>query len=56
MAEGSVVVALEIATTEENPWLAMAGMFRDNSLFDEWQAAIAEYRRKVDEEEDAGLR
>jgi len=31
-----------------NPWLAGAGMFRDDPLFEEWQRAIAEYRREVD--------
>jgi len=31
-----------------NPWLSGAGMFRDDPLFDEWQRAIAEYRREVD--------
>jgi hypothetical protein len=31
-----------------NPWLAGDGMFRDDPLFDEWQRAIAEYRREVD--------
>jgi predicted RNase H-like HicB family nuclease len=54
MVEGSVLVPLEIDTTEENPWDAVAGMFRDDPLFDEWQDAIAAYRRKVDEDEDDG--
>jgi len=31
-----------------NPWLSGAGMFRDDPLFDDWQRAIAEYRREVD--------
>ena len=56
MAVGSVLVPLEITTTEENPWIAVAGIFRDDPLFDEWQEAIAEYRRKVDEDEDDGSR
>jgi len=56
MAEGSVLVPLEIDATEENPWDAVAGMFRDEPLFDEWQEAIDEYRRKVDEHEDDGSR
>jgi hypothetical protein len=55
MADGAVVVPLDVVTTEENPWLAMAGMFRNDPLFDEWQAAIEEYRRKVDEEEETLL-
>ena len=52
MADGAVVMPLDINTTEENPWLAVAGIFQNDPLFDEWQAAIEEYRRKVDEEED----
>jgi hypothetical protein len=31
-----------------NPWLDGAGMFRDDPLFDDWQRAIAEYRREAD--------
>ncbi len=27
-----------------NPWLAGAGMFHGDPLFDDWQKAIAEYR------------
>ncbi|MGP0066310.1 MAG: hypothetical protein ACLQGP_22240 [Isosphaeraceae bacterium] len=49
--EGAVVMPLDVVTSEENPWLAAAGMFWDNRLFDQWQAAIEEYRRKVDEED-----
>jgi hypothetical protein len=54
LASGAAVVPLEIAASEETPPIWGIGMFRDNPLFDEWQAAIAEYRRKVDEEEDIG--
>jgi hypothetical protein len=46
--EGWDLVPLEVGTIEENPWNAVAGMFRDDPLFDEWQAAIADYRRKED--------
>ncbi len=55
MAEGAVIMPLDVVTTEENPLLAMVGVFRDDPLFDEWQAAIEEYRRKVDEEGDPWL-
>jgi hypothetical protein len=54
MLAGSVLVPLEIDTTEDNPWDAVAGMFRDEPLLDEWQRAIAEHRRKVDEDADDG--
>ena len=52
VAEGAVIRSLDITTTEEKPSIWGIGMFRDDPLFDEWQAAIEEYRRKVDEEED----
>jgi hypothetical protein len=35
---------------EDHPLAKYAGMFRDNELFDEWQEAIREYRRQVDED------
>lgn len=45
---GKRLVMLEVESKEENPWLAMAGSLKDNPLFDEWQAAIEEYRRQCD--------
>ncbi len=44
------VVGLEFP--EPHPWKKYAGMFRDDPLFDDWQKAIAEYRRKVNEDAD----
>ena len=46
------VVPLEITPTEQNLWVQGAGMFRDDPLFDEWQAAISEYRRQVDQDDE----
>jgi hypothetical protein len=43
----------EAANKSGNPWLEGAGMFRDDPLFDDWQLAIAEYRREVDANPDA---
>ena len=37
-------------TDENNPWVQFAGMFRNDPYFDEWQQAIAENRRKADED------
>ncbi len=54
MVEGSVLVPMDVDATEENPWTAIAGIFRDEPLFDEWQEAIAEYRGKVVEDQDDG--
>ena len=45
MVDGSVGIPIEIETTEENPWDKVVGMFRAEPLLDEWQEAIAEYRR-----------
>jgi predicted RNase H-like HicB family nuclease len=48
---GAQIVSLEIAE-QDNPWRQFAGMFEGDPLFDEWQAAIAENRRKADEDPD----
>lgn len=34
-----------------NPWVAITGDLENEPLFDEWVAAMAEYRREVDERE-----
>ena len=47
---GASLVPLDVPPAEENPWARVAGMFRDNPLFDAWQDAIAENRRRDDEE------
>ena len=39
---------VETLVSEPNPWTQVAGMFADDPLFDEWQAAIQDYRRRVD--------
>ncbi|MCW5853291.1 MAG: hypothetical protein KIT87_24705 [Anaerolineae bacterium] len=31
-----------------NPWLTMAGLFKDDPTWDEFQAAMTDYRRQVD--------
>jgi hypothetical protein len=46
---GASIASLEVPPP--NPWLAGRGMFRDDPMFDKWQEAIREYRRKVDEEQ-----
>ena len=55
MKAGAVLVPLEIAPAEEspNPWIQGPGMFQDDPLFDQWQTAIAEYRREIDQDSDA---
>jgi hypothetical protein len=50
LPRGAEMRAVEIPAA--NPWVEFAGMFKDDPYFDEWQAAIAENRRKADEELD----
>jgi hypothetical protein len=50
---GKELLVVEIPSEPTpNPWVEFAGMFKDDPYFDEWQAAIAENRRKADEEPD----
>jgi hypothetical protein len=50
LAGGSMLVPLDVPPAEENPWVKYAGMFRDDPLFDDWVEAMAENRRKDQEE------
>ncbi len=36
----------------EHPLMQFAGIFENDPMFDEWQEAIREYRRKLDLEEE----
>src|SRR5262245_31081143 len=48
---GTQLVSVEVSAADaQNPWVKFAGMFKDDPYFDEWQQAIAENRRKVDED------
>jgi hypothetical protein len=40
---GAELVPLDVPAGE-NPWVSFAGMFKDDPLFDKWQAAMAERR------------
>ena len=48
MDAGAEIVSLPVPPAE-HPLARFAGMFKDNPLFDEWQQAIADYRRQADE-------
>ena len=53
LRSGAAIVTLQV--TEQpaaNPWIEFAAMFKDDPYFEEWQKAIAENRRKVDEDDD----
>jgi predicted RNase H-like HicB family nuclease len=39
--------------SSENPWLALYGRFKDDPTYDDFLAAIEDYRRELDEEEAA---
>ena len=47
---GVQLVALQVPAA--NPWVAFAGMFKDNPLFDEVIEIMAENRRLADEDPD----
>ncbi|BAZ27979.1 hypothetical protein NIES4074_04090 [Cylindrospermum sp. NIES-4074] len=49
--QNSKIVTLEIDSPQtDNPWMKVAGMYKDNPLFDEVMADIEAERRKVDAE------
>ena len=51
LREGAELHSLEVPLpAAANPWLDGAGMFKDDPYFDEWQQAIADNRRKMDED------
>ncbi len=48
--ETAKIVTLEIAAPpSENPWLKIAGKYKDDPQFDKMLEDIAEYRRELDE-------
>ena len=50
MAQGGRLAALDLPGGL-NPWHQVYGMFQDDPLFDEWQQAISDNRRIVDDSE-----
>jgi hypothetical protein len=53
LQNGAELASVDLGVTKaENPWCEFAGMFKDDPYFDEWQEAIAENRRKADEDAD----
>ena len=51
LAQGARLMSLNVPAAD-NPWIQCAGMFKDDPYFEDWQRAIAEYRRQVDEDPD----
>ncbi len=48
LQQGKEIVMVEVGANVENPWLKMAGWLKDDPLFDEWRAAVEDYRRRCD--------
>jgi predicted RNase H-like HicB family nuclease len=52
--EGKIAAGAEIVTLDvpfpEHPWLPFAGMFRDDTLVEEWKQTLAELRRQDEED------
>jgi hypothetical protein len=51
LKNGTEIVGLEMGEPP-HPLAEFAGMFKDDPLFENWQKAIAEYRREVDNDPD----
>jgi hypothetical protein len=48
---GAEVIVLNLPV-ESNPWLRIAGMYKDDPMFEAWQQAIADYRDEVEKDDD----
>ncbi len=49
------LVQVEVDVPEEkvgNPWIAKAGIFADDPTWEDFQKAMADYRRQVDEDQE----
>jgi hypothetical protein len=51
LKNGTEIVGLEI-DPRPHPLAEFVGMFKDDPMFDDWQRAIVEYRRQVDNDPD----
>ncbi len=51
LTSGACVVSLEVSPTE-HPWAPFAGALRGDLMLQDWKQAMAEYRRKMDEDPD----
>jgi hypothetical protein len=48
---GADLVFLDVPA-ESNPWLKIAGMYKDDPMLEEWKQAMAEYRDQVEKDDD----
>jgi predicted RNase H-like HicB family nuclease len=56
LAEAEIVPVKIRSTQSDNPWIRLAGKYKDDPLFDEFLADIEAYRREVDAESEAYYR
>lgn len=47
------VIAIDIQTEANNPWLKLSGKYKDDPTWDDFLASMEEYRRELDAEETA---
>src|SRR5947209_7206339 len=52
LKKGMEIVGVEVGPAPD-PWMAFAGMFKDDPWIADWKRSVEEYRRKVDEDPDA---
>jgi predicted RNase H-like HicB family nuclease len=52
LKNGAEVVGLEVGA-QPDPWMAFAGMFKDDPWIEDWKRSVEAYRRKIDEDPDA---
>jgi hypothetical protein len=52
LRSGVEIVSLEIPP-QSHPWLKYAGMFKDDPMLEDWKQAMAEYRKRIDEDPDS---
>ncbi len=51
LRNGAEVVSLEL-TVMPHPLAEFVGMFKDDPMLQEWKKAMADYRRKIDQDPD----
>jgi predicted RNase H-like HicB family nuclease len=52
LKNGTELVGLEIGP-QPDPWMELAGMFKDDPWIDDWKRSVEDYRKQVDEDPDA---
>jgi predicted RNase H-like HicB family nuclease len=50
-ASGAILTSIEVPSPRSGPHLS-AGIYRDDPLFDRWQAEIEAYRQQVEDDPD----